>query len=267
MTDDDPDRWYSTNSVGVPSWLLASPLFNARAPALTLHGTRETHPGLFRVLDEAGSQEEAAEIFDHYMTVQFGPIFEGQNGPSWRRTYLDLLRGWGVDSSSPHGAVLKGWVESRFGLVPTYHKETLGGFPSEAWAVYFEEKASRCYHASGINFQLDLLYEYAQWCLRRFAHPGPRRVTLWRGSNDCEQQLLEGTLRDPWCVLRLNNVISFTSSRERADEFGDWVLEVDIPTCKLLYFPGLIREPVFNSEREYLVLGGAYLVAARRSLY
>ena len=33
-------------------------------------------------------------------------------------SYLKLLQGWGLDSNSAAGAVLKGWVESRFGIVP-----------------------------------------------------------------------------------------------------------------------------------------------------
>ena len=34
------------------------------------------------------------------------------------------------------GAVLKGWVESRFGLVPAFHRQRLQRFPSPAWVRY-----------------------------------------------------------------------------------------------------------------------------------
>ncbi|WP_147165091.1 NAD(+)--dinitrogen-reductase ADP-D-ribosyltransferase, partial [Pararhodospirillum oryzae] len=263
-SDPPPEAWYTTNRVGIPAFVLGSAEFNTGRRRVRLHGTRETHRGLFSLLDPCANQEEAAEVFDHYLHL----VARGGRGRGGGiLTTLDLLRGWGMDSSSVHGAVLKGWVESRFGLVPTFHKEALGAFPSDAWATYLHEKNAPAYQACGINFQIDLLYEYCQWSLWRFPPNRLRRLTLWRGSNDCEQQVLEGDLRDPWCVLRLNNLVSFTSSRERADEFGDWVLEAEIPTCKLLYFPGLIREPVFNSEREYLVIGGAYRIDARRSEY
>ena len=45
---------------------------------------------------------------------------------------LVLLQGWGLDANGPAGAVLKGWVESRFGIVPIFHKAPLQRFPSAA---------------------------------------------------------------------------------------------------------------------------------------
>lgn len=265
----DPDRWYGANLVGLSTPFLASLDFNAAPRALTVHGTRESHRGLFRLLRAATSREAEAEIFDHYMEVQFDlvPPGPGERTAEVNRfvaSYLRLLRAWGVDSNNAQGAVLKGWVESRFGLLPVYHKERLGRYPSAAWMRYYEEKTSSRFHNNGINFQLDLLYEFCQWSLRRRSGPGARHIKLWRGSYNCEEQLVSGNLRDGECVVRLNNLVSFSLSPSRAEEFGDWILEVDVPTSKLLHFPGLLRERVFNSEEEYLVIGGDYQARTHR---
>jgi NAD+--dinitrogen-reductase ADP-D-ribosyltransferase len=168
-----------------------------------------------------------------------------------------------MDSNGRAGAVLKAWVESRFGFAPTFHKETLGRFPSPAWLSYVEEKAAPRYRNNDIDRKLDLLYEYAQWFVRRFGVPGRTFVRMWRGVNGfAEQSLVEGRLRDPECVLRLNNLVSFSLSRERADEFGDWILEVDVPTTKLLFFQGLLPGSPLSGEGEALAIGGDYRVRA-----
>lgn len=46
------------------------------------------------------------------------------------------------------------------------------------------------------------------------------------------------------CVMRFNNLVSFTGSAVCAEEFGDWLVEVT----------------VLNSENEYIVIGGNYTV-------
>ena len=57
----------------------------------------------------------------------------------------------------------------------------------------------------------------------------------------------------------LNNINSFTGNRERADEFGDHILEARAPLAKLLYIPGLLPDTL-QGEEEYLVIGGVYEV-------
>lgn len=263
--EDDPGRWYSTNFVGLPTAILASTVFNAHPRRLFIHGTRQTHRGLFRLLAHCATQADAAAVFEHYMQLQFdlGPPLAGDTPAEQARhvaSYLNLLRGWNYDSNSAQGAVLKGWVESRFGLVPVFHKERLGRFPSPAWVAYLEEKMGSRFHNNCINLQLDLLYEYCQWSLRRFGLAGARSVRLWRGSNDLAEQVVEGSLRERRCVLRLNNLLSFSTVRERAEEFGDWIIETDVPVVKLVFFPGLLHSRVLGSEQEYLVIGGCYRV-------
>lgn len=265
----EPGRWYTTNLVGLPVGLLGSPAFNAHPQPITIAGVRETHRGLFRLLDSAGDLPAASAVFRHFMEIVFGlapPEPGASRNPRGRHrsSYLKLLQGWGLDANSAAGAVLKGWAESRFGLVPTFHKAPLGRFPSPAWITYIEEKGSSRFHNNCIHQQLDLLYEYCQWAIARFGQPARDFLTLWRGVNDFnEQRVIAGDRRDRACVLRLNNVVSFSTSRERADEFGDWILEARVPTVKILFFPGLLPGAPLAGEGEVLVIGGEYEVVAR----
>ena len=261
--ESDPRRWYSTNLVGVPTGVLASPEYNRHAQPLAITGTRETHPGLFALLAGCADAPAAADVFEHYMEVAFGlgrpdPDAAPAERRRHRSSYLKLLQGWGIESNDPPGAVLKGWVESRFGLVPTFHKAALGRFPSPAWVAYLEEKAGSRFHNNCINLQIDLLYEYCQWTLARFAPLGPSPVRLWRGSNRCEEQVVSGALRARRCVMRMNNLVSFSLTRERAETFGDWILEADVPAPKILFYPGLLRGRVLNGEGEVIAIGGDY---------
>jgi len=218
---------------------------------------------------------EASEIFMHYMSLAYG--LQRDPAPSspaearrWRASYLKLLQSWGLDSNGPAGAVLKGWVESRFGLVPGFHKERLERFPSPAWMRYLEEKASSRFHNNCILQQLDLLYEYCQWALRRFQPFGPgRHVPLWRGITRCDEQILEGELRardrtsrGRRLTVRLNNLVSFATDAEQAECFGDWLLQAQVPRVKLLFHPGLLPKAPLSGEGEVLVIGGDFEVEA-----
>lgn len=264
----DPQRWYSTNLVGVQAGLLAVTEFNDHPQRLRIAGALETHRGLFRLLDEAADMSDAAEKFRRYMDIVFQlkpsayeVIHAGQR--RFRPSYLKLMEGWGFDSNSPQGAVLKGWVESRFGLTPTFHKAPLHHYPSHAWMGYLEEKYSSRFHNNSIHMQLDLLYEYCQFVVHRFGIPTSEWVTLWRGINLHDEPTMTGEqLKNGDCVVRLNNLVSFTNSRERADEFGDWILEVKVPVVKLLFFPGLLSTSLLTGEGEVIALGGNYRVKA-----
>ena len=70
--------------------------------------------------------------------------------------------------------MLKGWVESRFGICPSYHKVVIEGDSTAAWTTYVEEKMSSRFHNNAIWVQLDLLFEFCQWAIGRFAFPGKR---------------------------------------------------------------------------------------------
>ncbi len=307
-----PQHWYSTNLVGVPASVLVGTRFNQQPAALAIAGTRQAHHGLFNLLARSQSLEEAGEVFDHYLSIAFALkkpsaqemallcVHEGQR---WRSSWRKLLQGWGMDSNASAGAVLKGWVESRFGMVPVFHKTPLGRFPSPAWEAYLQEKTTSRYHSNSIYQQLDLLYEFTQWALRRFALPPARspywpdfaadtamanglgahppsasanasantsavdapeatHLRLWRGSTRAEEQLVSGSLRERRCTIRLNNIASFSRSRQAASCFGDWVFEAQVPLAKVVVAPGVLPGQVLQGEQEVLALGGDYEVEA-----
>ncbi len=270
---DDPARWTATNLVGVPAALLGSTAFNEQPCALQVAGVRDAHRGLFDLLERSPGLAESQALFASYMNTVFTlsrtrePIADADQEPAparrWRPSYLKLLQGWGLDANGGAGAVLKAWAESRFGLLPVFHKVPLQRFPSPAWITYIEEKAAGRWDGNHIFQQLDLLYEFCQWALGRHAllGTGPR-VTLWRGSNRCEEQIIQGSLRMRRCTVRLNSVVSFTTTREQAEWFGDWLLCAQVPLSKLLLVPGLLDTNSLRGEAEVLAIGGLYDVEA-----
>jgi NAD+--dinitrogen-reductase ADP-D-ribosyltransferase len=155
--------------------------------------------------------------------------------------------------------VMKGWVESRFGLLPRFHGEPLRDFVGPAWRRYQEMRAAGLYGTNALEAQLDLLYAYCQY---EFARAGAApRVTLYRGINRIgDHEVLSGA-RDSQVVL-FNNLTSFTASRERAGEFGDYILQADVPTAKVFFHCGLLPR-LLKGEDEHLVIGGAYEVTIR----
>lgn len=259
MSDEaHPSRWYTTNLVGVPAGVLGSVAFNAHPQALHIGGVRAGNRGLFALLERCATPAEARAVFDHYLTVAFG-LAPSAEPRRWRTSVVKLLQGWGLDANGPAGAVLKGWVESRFGLVPSFHGAPLGRFPSPEWVRYLEQKAAPRWNNNGIHQQLDLLYEFCQWMLARFRLLGDgAHATLWRGSDAGGLQLLQGSLRARRCTLHLNNLVSFSRERETAQCFGDWVLRARVPACKLLLVPGLLDSAALDGESEVLALGGDY---------
>ncbi len=264
----DPAQWYTTNLVGIPAPVIVSAAFNAHPVPLHVAGARESHPGLFALLTRCADMAQARGVFAHYLGLAFGLASRGAEGSAAdvrrrRASYLKLLQGWGLDANSAAGAVLKGWVESRFGIVPVFHRAPLASFPSPAWAAYFEEKAGSRYHNNNIFQQLDLLFEFSQWMLARFQPLGAGPcVTLWRGSTRCEEQIVAGSLRDRRCTVRLNNLVSFSQTREQAGCFGDWLLQAEVPQTKLLLWPGLLDTATLHGEAEVLAIGGDYVVRA-----
>lgn len=269
-----PHRWYSTNLVGVPAWVLASTDFNAHPRALCIGGTRSAHVGLFALLTRCTNAQEASEVFVHYMSLAFDlqpPEPDAQasgEARRWRSSYIKLLLGWGLDSNGPAGAVLKGWVESRFGLVPVFHKAPLARFPSPAWVAYLEEKLASRHHNNCIYQQLDLLYEFCQWVLQRFKpFGGAVHIPLWRGISRAELSWASaraggegraGVGGARRVVVRLNNVVSLSTRAHQAECFGDRLLRIAVPSCKVLFYPGLVSEVPLSGEDEVLAIGGDF---------
>ncbi|MDR3518490.1 MAG: NAD(+)--dinitrogen-reductase ADP-D-ribosyltransferase [Azospirillaceae bacterium] len=263
-----PARGFRSNLVKVPTAHLGSAAFNDEPTALHIAGTRSTHAELFGALELAVSADEAATVFQNYMAHRFelSPDFSGRDGPDGRRrfraSYLRLLKGWMFDANSTEGAVLKGWVESRFGLMPTYHKGPLRRLSDERTMAYVEEKLSSRFSNNMIALQLDLLYEFCQWSLHsawRIVASGAHR-TLYRGVNDFDEHPILARPDRRTAVLRLNNLVSFTEDRDIAGQFGDHILEARVPLVKLLFFRELLPRYPFAGEGEFLVIGGDYRV-------
>lgn len=259
---------HATNLVGLPTDFLACCDFNDAPLPLKISGVREFNRPLFEMLAEAESLAEAARAFGLYTNAMFGIDAEqkeaAQSGAPrrFRSSYLRLIRGWGFDSNGREGAVMKGWVESRFGLFPTYHKEPIRRIASPAWTTYVEEKMSSRFHNNSILTQLDLLYEFCQWSLANMAAPGRTHLVLHRGVNALEDQLVFARRRSGPVRLRLNNLVSFTSDRDVAGCFGDTILTVRAPVAKVVFFNELLPSHPLKGEGEYLVIGGDYRAEA-----
>lgn len=262
----------STNLVGLPTRFIASRDFHDEPLAMHISGAREMNATLFEMLDQAPDLAEG-EAFMCYMAAMFGLEPEqredgrGRAGQRrFRSSFLRLIKGWGYDSNGPEGAVFKGWVESRFGIFPTYHKEPIRRIASGAWTTYVEEKMSSRFHNNAIYTQLDLVYEFCQWALEQFPanQPKPTHVTLYRGTNSFDEHLIQQRIDARNVVMRLNNLASFSADRDVASCFGDIILTVDVPLAKLAFFNTLLAEHALNGEAEYLVIGGDYRVTASR---
>jgi NAD+--dinitrogen-reductase ADP-D-ribosyltransferase len=261
----------STNLVGLPTEFVASRDFHEQPMPLHISGVREMNATLFEMLSQAADLGEAGEAFMCYMTAMFGLDPEQREDGEkvsgrrrYRSSFLRLVKGWGYDSNGPEGAVLKGWVESRFGIFPTYHKQPIRRISSGAWTTYVEEKMSSRFHNNAIHTQLDLVYEFCQWALARFVAPRESHLTLYRGTNSFDEHLIRERISKHSAVIRLNNLASFTADREVACCFGDIILTTRVPIAKLAFFNTLLSMHALNGEAEYLVIGGDYQVTASR---
>jgi len=261
---------HSTNLVGLPTHFLASCDFNEQPMPIHIAAVREMNANLFEMLSQAADLQEAGEAFICYMNAMFGldPEQREELGRAasgrrrYRSSFLRLIKGWGYDSNGPEGAVFKGWVESRFGIFPTYHKGPIRRISSGNWTSYVEEKMSSRFHNNAIYAQLDLVYEFCQWALAHLVSPKETHVTLYRGVNSFDEHQIQERCDKQTFVMRLNNLASFSADREVACCFGDIILTARVPLAKLVFFNTLLSRHALNGEAEYLVIGGDYRVAA-----
>lgn len=261
---------HSTNLVGVPMAFLAGTDFNDDPVPLHIAGVREMNPGLFEMLALAADLTEAGEAFTCYMNALFGidpeqrvaRIDPSSGRHRFRSSFLSLIKGWGFDSNGKEGAVLKGWVESRFGIFPTFHKAPIRRIASSAWTTYVEEKMSSRFHNNAIYVQLDLLFEFCLWALARFAARGQSHLTLYRGTNAFDEHQIVRRIDRRNVVIRLNSLASFTCDRDVAGCFGDIILTAMVPVPKIAFFNQLLKTHPLKGEGEVLVIGGDYRVAA-----
>ncbi|MGR8935345.1 MAG: NAD(+)--dinitrogen-reductase ADP-D-ribosyltransferase [Gammaproteobacteria bacterium] len=261
---------HSTNLIGLSAAYIASPDFNRQPRSLHIAGTRDAAAGLFELLNKQNDRAECGQIFQDYMNVVFGYEAEQRLRADrfglrrYRNSYLRLIQDWGLDSNNAQGAVFKGWVESRFGLFPTYHKQHIDGFSGEAWIQYIEDKMNSRYHNNCIYMQLDLLYEFCQWVIERFHFPATAHKTLYRGVNALGDYCVAEKSGNDYKLVRFNSIVSFTDRDSIAGEFGAYVLEVQVPMVKVIFFNELLPHHALRGEAEYLVIGGDYRVKVLR---
>jgi NAD+--dinitrogen-reductase ADP-D-ribosyltransferase len=262
----DPSRSScSLNRCNLSPWIIGSEEFQANPLPVEIDGARTTDGSLFRRLDEIADAGERSRLFHEYVCVKFG--LNDQAGPAGGKrksvqSYVHLLRAWGADSNRQAGAVLKAWVESRFGILATYHNGRLAD-DAAAREAFLLDRTRGAARSIGVLMQLDLLYTFCQDELRR-RFPGVCRKTLYRGTHDPEEyairgQNLQGEGRRI-TLVQLNNLSSFTSDPEVAWEFGSSAWEVEVPLAKIVFFSGLLPKSLLTGESEHLVLGGYYNV-------
>lgn len=255
------------NRCNLPAVILGSLTYQRHPVPLEIDGIREFHADLFRTLAGCPSHLERAQRFQDYMTVNFllDELDEAGLTPGRGRkaranaNYPRLVRGWSFDSDGREGAVLKRWVESRFGLLARHHAGSLLDRTSEAYHRYLAEGTRGLYATNALESQLDLLYTYCQYEL---THEFPNRthLLLYRGINRMDEHEVQETCSGGLHRVLFNNLNSFTSHRDRADEFGDYILEAAIPLPKIFFYnrllPGMLK-----GEDEYVVIGGVYEVS------
>lgn len=262
-----PNARQALNRCNLPAVILGSLTFQRHPSPLALDGVAELHHELFRMLDAHDDSQVRAQLFHDYMTVNFrldaleeAGLTAGVKKNRSKLNYLKLIRGWHFNSDQIEGAVLKAWVESRFGLLPRYHGAPIRDSGGEAYHRYQMQRAAGLYNTNALEAQLDLVYTYTQLELaRRF--PDKSHCRLYRGVNGWQAHEKLGK-KDGETLVLLNNVNSFSSDAERAGEFGDTVFATDVPLSKIIccaeVLPGKLQ-----GEGEYLVIGGLYGVRAQ----
>jgi NAD+--dinitrogen-reductase ADP-D-ribosyltransferase len=254
------------NRCNLPPDILGGLTYQRAPVTLELDGVAQLHRGFFELLDKLDDAKERAQAFTMHMNACFYLNEPEQAGYTAQAThkrqkadYLRMVRGWSFDSDGREGAALKGWVESRFGLLPRHHGGPIRDLSGEAYRRYLEMRATALYGTNALEAQFDLLYTYCQYELTRL-YPGKTHLPLYRGVNRVDEHETLATLGNKHRVVLFNSLSSFTSSRERADEFGDYLLSAQVPLSKVAFYSSLLPG-MLKGEDEYTVIGGVYEVS------
>lgn len=260
----------SLNRCNLSPWIIGSEEFQERPLPVEIDGVRATDGRLFRRLAEIPAAPDRSRLFHDYLCAKFSLNEKHPHRSKGKAqsvySYVHLLRGWGLDSNGPAGATLKAWVESRFGILATFHQGRLAADAAAREAFLLDRTRGNA-RSIGVLMQLDLLYTFCQDELRR-RFPGEQWRTLYRGTHDSD----EYTIREESgranrfnreLLVQLNNLSSFSSDPEVAWEFGSSAWEVQVPFAKIVFFSGLLPKSVLAGESEHLVLGGYYHVRTR----
>ncbi|MBF0470599.1 MAG: NAD(+)--dinitrogen-reductase ADP-D-ribosyltransferase [Gammaproteobacteria bacterium] len=264
-----PHARLSINHCNLPAAVLGSLNYHLHPAPLYIDGVLDLHHLFFSALGSIADATERALHFRHYMKLSFllnhpdeaGFQEKSRHSRRIRADYLRALRGWFFDANGREAAVLKSWVESRFGLLPRNHHGPLGDFSGDNYQHYLAARAEGLYNTNALESQLDLLYTFCQHELRR-QYPKQSHLTLYRGVNRIQDHEILASPRPRHYIVVMNNLNSFTADRDRADEFGDYILETRLPLTKLVCtsdtLPGVLQ-----GEEEYLAIGGVYAVVLK----
>lgn len=260
-----PGACLPVNHCNIPPQILGSLTFQQHPVPLFLDGVMTLHRNFFQLLDTINNPVVRAQHFRNYMAYSFqlGRLHEAgltTDNPKNREKadYSRILRGWFFDTDSIEAAVLKGWIESRFGMVPRNHKGQLSDHDTDNYQRYLVDRSRGVYNTFALEAQLDMLFSFCQYEISR-QYPEKLHFSLYRGINRIiEHEILHQPEKHSY-ILLLNNLNSFTDQPERADEFGDYIIKTQVPFSKLLYIPGLLPG-VLKGEQEYMVIGGVYRV-------
>lgn len=265
-----PDKVFqSLNHCNLPARVIGSWQFQLHPQALLIDGIHELHKSLFDSLNQLSSVQERAQKFIDYMDVHFrlyqledAGLEKDKPNKRVKADYLRMLRGWLFDPNTREGAVLKSWVESRFGLLTRYHKGPLSD--QTGHLVYREACSQGLYGTNALEAQIDLVYSYCQYELsRKFEADQP--LSLYRGINHLDDYDVLQRKDSKHAIVLLNNLNSFSREKERADEFGDLIMGCQVPWQKILFYSNLLPG-MLEGESEYLVIGGVYEVFITREV-
>jgi NAD+--dinitrogen-reductase ADP-D-ribosyltransferase len=254
------------NRCNLPATILGGLTFQNSPVRLELDGVAQFHQSFFSLLDRIDDLIERTQAFSLHMSASFyldDPEQAGYspqaNNKRHKADYLRMLRGWGFDANGKEGAALKGWVESRFGLLPRHHVGPIRNFSSDAYRRYLEMRAAALYGTNAVEAQFDLLYSYCQYELSK-QYSDTDHLILYRGVNSVDDYETLATIDTKRRVVLFNNLSSFTANRERADEFGDYLLTARVPLAKIFFHTRLLPG-MLQGEDEFTVIGGLYEVS------
>jgi len=255
----------SINRCNLPAAILGSLTFQQHPTPLLIGSVHELYRDIFDRLEKLENRIVRTRHFMNFMSVQFNletPEEVGyQEGAQFDRSkasYLKMIRGWFFNPDSQEAAVLKGWIESRFGLLPRFHQQSIRNPSDDSYRAYEQAWANGLYNTNALETQLDMLYSYCQFELgRRF--PNQTHITLYRGFNNFDDYETLAEYDDGSKAVLLNNINSFSATQERADEFGDHIMEVNVPLAKIAFYTTLLPG-MLASEDEYVVIGGLYKI-------
>lgn len=248
------------NHCNLPAAIIGGLSYNEQPIPLYVDGAREFYKDLFIYLENVNTFNERINLFSKYMQAHFQLNNLVQMGQSdnarlnrKKQNYKRIILGWHMNPNGYEGAVLKRWIESRFGLTPRFHKQPIRDFYEPGYNDYLQTSALGIYNTNAIESQFDVLYSYTQYELNLIKKT---HIILYRGINHLyEHEILEKQGKQ--LIILLNNINSFSHNSELAQQFGDYVIKIRVPIYKVFCYNSILPGQI-NSEEEYMVIGGLY---------